>query len=61
MTWMIYKYFIQSEHIYAGQQFVWLFPEAEPLTVTLERQKGLNLCSRRAALGCCPNESTIAR
>lgn len=61
MTWMIYKYFIQLEHIYAEQPFMWLFPETEPLRVTLERQKGLNFCSRRAAFGCYPNESTIAR
>lgn len=42
MTRMIFKYFIQSEHIYAGQAFIQLFPETEPLTVTLERQKELN-------------------
>lgn len=38
MTWVIYKYFIQSEHIYAGQPFISLFPETEPLTVVLDKK-----------------------
>jgi len=58
---MIYKYFMQSEYTYAGQPFIWLFPETEPLTVTLERQKGLNFCSRRAVFGHYPKKSTITR
>lgn len=61
MTWMIFKHFIQPEHIYAGQTFIQLFPETEPLTVTLERQKELSFCSRSAVFGCYPNESTVAR